>query len=169
MPPITNTTTGYPNNYELVLNEFNSACDALNKSILQFYLAPKNFFKKAGPLLDKFVTRFPVKGKKTDKKSLKTVVKFMDELDEFTQKTIELYEDHMVYSAESGSYFERVKALSEKYKDNPALFTREFAQLTPEYIVLQNDLGQIREKAVEVSAMMKELDEKWKELSLKIK
>lgn len=168
MPPVTNTFTGYPTNYELVLNEFNTACNALNKSITRFYLAPKNFFKRVGPMIEKFIAGTSAKGTSKNK-SLKTVVKFMDELDAFTEKTLELYEEHRLYSVESTAYFHRVKELSDKYRNNTATFTKEFAQLTPEYILLQNDLGHIQEKAVEVSTMMKELDKKWEKLSLQLK
>ncbi|MFN8298628.1 MAG: hypothetical protein U0T75_05940 [Chitinophagales bacterium] len=168
MPPINATFPTQVGTHYDVLSDFDAACNVLNRSILHFYMAPKNLVKKAGPILEKFVSAFPPKGKKADKKNLNTVVEFIEKLDDFTARTIELYEEHKMYNAESAAYLSKIKALSRKYKNDSALFTREYAQLAPEFVLLQHELDKITEKAVNVNGMLKEIEDKWTELSKSI-
>ncbi len=168
MPPINATFPAQVGHHYDVLSDFDAACNVLNRSILHFYMAPKNLVKKAGPILEKFVSAFPPKGKKADKQNMNSVLEFIDKLDDFTAKTIELYEEHKMYNAESAAYLNKIKQLHRKYQKNSTLFTKEYAQLAPEFVVLQNELDKITEKAVNVSGMLKDIEEKWTALSKSI-
>jgi hypothetical protein len=167
------TLEGQYEYYRCVQHDFNETYRSVNKYVTELYMLPKKFVDDTGPALDRFIKDyyFPENSVSDNtNNSFTTVVDFINQLDEFTQGTIELFAAHKLHTDRSRAYMQRVSQLNEK---NHGKIVSEYAvdyiELTPELTTLHNDLRKLKVTADDMVNRLEKLELRWENIRERIR
>jgi hypothetical protein len=155
--------------YRCMQHDFNEAYKLISKYVQDLYILPKNFVDTTGPVLDRYIKEynFNVAGPQTT--SLDTVVEFIDQLDEFTEKTLTLFKQHKVHADKSKAYLTKVAQLNDKCMGKiVSEYAVEYVELTPELMKLNDELRTIKARADEMVERLEKLELRWESLRAKV-
>jgi uncharacterized protein YlzI (FlbEa/FlbD family) len=164
------TLEGQYEYYRCMQHDFNEAYKLVNRYVADIYMLPKKFVEDTGPTLDNYIKgySFPAEGDRGNS-SFQNVVDFIEQLDEFSENTLKLYNEHKMHADRSKSYLRRIEELNQK---NSGKIVSEFAidyiELTPELTQLHKGLKQIKEKADEMVDKLERLELRWERLRVKV-
>jgi hypothetical protein len=164
------TLEGQYEYYRCVQHDFNEAYKMINRYVADLYVLPKKFVENTGPSLDKFIKEysFPENGNRTNG-SFDTVLEFINQLDEFTEKTMDLFEEHKQHSDRSKAYQKKVTELNQKNSGRIiSEYAVDFIELTPELTTLHKDLKRIKEKADAMVERLEKLELRWENVRVKV-
>jgi phage gp36-like protein len=167
------TLEGQYEYYRCVQHDFNEAYRAINKYVTELYMLPKKFVDNTGPALDRYIKNyyFPENSvSDNSNNSFSTVVDFINQLDDFTQGTIELFTEHKMHSDRSKAYMQRVSQLKEKnYGKIVSEYAVDYIELTPELTSLHKDLGKLKARADEMVNRLEKLELRWESIRVRIR
>ncbi len=158
-------------NYHLTHGNFVEAYKMVNDYVTELYKLPKQFLDETEGTMNLLTsTHFAPKSPSAKDKSMRIVVDFMDQLDEFTMHTINLFNDHMKHIDETQVYLNKIKAIESKLKGKgtPEV-AQEYTSLTPKVNELMEGLKQIKVRADETLSWLEKLEVKWEDVQVKIK
>lgn len=167
---MSNLNSAYEN-YHLTHGNFVEAYKMVNDYVTELYKLPKQFLDETEGTMNLLnSTHFAPKSPSVKDKSMRIVVDFMDQLDEFTMHTIDLFNDHMKHIDETQAYLIKVKDIESKQtgKNTPEV-AKEYTSLTPKVAELMDGLKQIKVRADETLSWLEKLEVKWEDVQVKIK
>lgn len=158
-------------NYHLTHSNFVEAYKMVNEYVTELYKLPKQFLDETEGTMGLISGKqFAPKAPSESDKSVRLVVDFMDQLDEFTMHTIGLFNKHMDHMDETEAYMQKAIALQDKVTpQNHGQFLKEYAVLTPQVNELMQGLKQIKERADDALAWMEKLELKWEDVQVKVR
>ncbi|MBL0309447.1 MAG: hypothetical protein IPP77_07185 [Bacteroidetes bacterium] len=108
--------------YRCVHHDFNNAYKMVNQYVSELYLLPKKLMDNTAEELNRFVTDYKFKkDEKISDGSYKTVLDFIQQMDEFAEETQDLYQMHKKHNDKSRVYLDKVEELNQKTKDVSSL------------------------------------------------
>jgi hypothetical protein len=149
--------------YNNLHTEFGEAYQLVNQHVLDAYGRPRNFIRETAPVIDRFIRENSVPGAPRQRDlSAQSVFEFIHQTDDFTFKTIELFDEHKAHVEDCVNYLKKVAALKKKHSlstvDEKA---DDYIRLTPELHQLQNGLSVIKLKADQMLARLEKLELRW--------
>ena len=84
-------------------HDFNEAYKLVNNYVSDLYVLPKNFVDTTGPVLDKYIKEYSFDDNGQQPTSFENVLEFIEQLDDFTAKTVDLYEQHKYRPTAAGN------------------------------------------------------------------
>jgi hypothetical protein len=146
--------------YRCAQHDFNEAYKLLNSYVSDLYMLPKKFIENTGPALDRYIKdySFADEGKKNTT-PFEAVIDFIDQLDDFTENTMKLFNEHKMHSNKSKVYLKKVEEMNEKTTGKiVSEYAVDFIELTPELIELQKGLKKIKVSADEMVDRLESLE-----------
>lgn len=143
----------------------------INRYVTDLYLLPKKFVENTGPVLDRYIKEysFPQTGTR-DNTSYNAVLEFIDQLDEFTEGTIELFNEHKIHSDKSKAYQRKVSELNEKCSGRIiSEYAIDYIELTPELKELHGGLKRIKQRADNMVEKLEKLELRWESIRVKVR
>lgn len=156
--------------YNLSHHNFIEAYKMINEYVAELYQLPKKLVEDAGNVLDTFCCEDskPSASIKVER-SCRVVIDFMDQLDDFTVNTIQLFNEHKKHVDETRKYIRKVSALQTKYKESNSInVIEECNHLTEELNNLLKGLRLIKEKADEMVSRLEKLELRWESIKVKM-
>ena len=154
--------------YRCMQHDFNEAYKLVNNYVSDLYNLPKNFVDTTGPVLDRYIKEYSFEDGQQST-SFENVLEFIDQLDDFTEKTLNLYQEHKVHTDKSKKYLNKVADLKESVNGKiVSEYAVEFVELTPELTRLTHELKQIKEKADDMVNRLEKLELRWANLRVKV-
>jgi len=155
--------------YRCVQHDFNEAYKIVNRCVSDLYMLPKKLVENTGPMLDQYVKEYSIKGSNADS-SLEVIIDFINQLDEFTQSTVELLNEHKQHAEKSKEYLKKVAELNEKCSGRMVSeYAVDYVELTPELTELNNGLKGIKSKADEMVNKLHSLEMKWEDIRMEVR
>ncbi len=156
--------------YRCMQHDFNEAYKLVNKYVNDLYVLPKNFVDTTGPILDKYIKEYNANTIGPNLTPMDTVVEFIDQLDEFTEKTLALFEQHKKHADRSKAYLHKVADLKDKCIGKiVSEYAVDFIELTPELTKLNDELRNIKKRADEMVDRLENLELRWENLRTKVR
>ncbi len=157
--------------YHLNHSNFVEAYKMVNEYVTELYRLPKQFLEETeGAINAVSAKHFTPKSPSSNDKSLRVVVEFMDQLEEFTMSTISLFNEHMKHIEATEVYMKKVIVMDTQSNGGKAPgFWAEYASLTPEVTGLMDGLKEIKVKADDTLNWLEKLEMNWEEIQVKIK
>ena len=157
--------------YRCVQRDFNEAYKLLNSYVSDLYVLPNKLVQNTGPALDKYIKDYSFNDEgKRNTTPFDVVVDFINQLDDFTENTMRLFNEHKLHSDRSKAYLKKVEELSEKTRGKiVSEYAVDFIELTPELTDLQKGLKQIKIKADEMVDSLERLELRWDNLRVKVR
>jgi hypothetical protein len=152
--------------YNLSHHNFIEAYKMINEYVAELYQLPQRLVEDAGSTLESFCCEEdkPQVSLKV-KRSCSVVIDFMDQLDDFTLHTIQLFNEHKKHVDETRKYIRKVSALQNKCNNKPALSEpNEYNRLTHELNDLLNGLKKIKDRADEMVNRLEMLEFRWENI-----
>lgn len=154
--------------YRCMQHDFNEAYKLVNNYVSDLYNLPKSFVDSTGPVLDRYIREYSFAEPRHESTSFENVMEFIEQLDDFTEKTLELYKQHKIHSDKSKKYLNKVADLNENNCGKiVSEYAVEFVELTPELTKLSHELKQIKERADEMVSKLEKLELRWARLGIK--
>lgn len=164
------TLEGQYEYYRCVQHDFNESYKIVNKYVADLYLLPKKFIDNTGPVLDRFIKNYSFGENGPGISSFESVVDFIDQLDEFTGKTMELFNEHKLHNDRSKQYLKKVSELNEKNSGRIiSEYAVDFIELTPELVKLNNDLKKIKDHADRMVNKLSKLEMRWEDIRAEVR
>ncbi len=164
------TLEGQYEYYRCVQHDFNESYKIVNKYVADLYLLPKKFIDNTGPVLDRFIKNYSFGESTTGVSQFESVVDFIDQLDDFTGKTMELFNEHKSHNDRSKEYLKKVSELSEKNSGRIiSEYAVDFIELTPELVKLNNDLKKIKDHADRMVTKLSNLEMRWENIRTEVR
>lgn len=155
--------------YHLNHSNFVEAYKMVNEYVTELYRLPKQFLEETeGAINAVSAKHFTPKSPSSTDKSLRVVVEFMDQLEEFTMSTISLFNEHMKHIEATEVYMKKVIVMDSQASKAPAALA-EYVNLTPEVNKLMDGLKEIKVKADDTLNWLERLELNWEEIQVKIK
>ena len=156
--------------YRCVQHDFNEAYKMINKYVADLYLLPKKFIDNTGPALDRYIQEYSFpEGNGRNTTSFNTVLEFINQLDDFTQGTMELFNEHKRHSDRSRAYLQKVAEINEKNMGKIiSEYAIEYVELTPELNSLHSELKNLKNKADAMVDRLERLELRWESLRVKV-
>jgi hypothetical protein len=157
--------------YRCIQRDFNEAYKLLNSYVSDLYVLPKKFVENTGPALDRYIKdySFDNDGKK-NATSYDVVLDFIEQLDDFTENTMKLFNQHKLHNDRSKAYLRKVDELNQKAIGKiVSEYAVDFIELTPELTQLQNGLKQIKVQADEMVDKLERLELRWDSLKVNVR
>jgi hypothetical protein len=156
--------------YRCAQRDFNEAYKLVDHYVKDLYLLPKRLVENTAPALDKYIKEYSFPdGRAKNTTSFDVVLDFIDQLDDFTENTVHLFEEHKRHAKRSNTYLKKVEMLKRK---NAGKETREcatkFVELTPELTELHNGLKNIKAQADEMVDKLEGLELRWNILRVNV-
>jgi hypothetical protein len=150
-------------NYRCAQRDFNEAYKLVDSYVKDLYLLPKKLVENTAPSLDRYIKdySFSESGRKNTT-SFDVVLDFIDQLDDFTEDTVNLFREYKIHAERRNAYMKKVEALNQKSagRAEPEL-TIHFIELTPELTNLHNNLKHIKLLADEMVDKLERLELRW--------
>ena len=156
--------------FRCVHHDFNKAYKMVNQYVSELYLLPKKLMDNTAEELNRYISDYKFrKGEKTNDGSYKTIVDFINQMDEFTEETQELYFIHKKHSDKSRMYLKKVEELNEKSEGKIiSEYAVEYIGLTNELTQLHESLKKIKSKADEMVDKLERLELRWVNIRQKV-
>ena len=157
--------------YRCVQHDFTEAYKLLNSYVSDLYFLTKQFIENTGTALDKYIKEysFEDEGQK-NKTPYDVVLDFIDQLDDFTENTVKLYNEHKMHTNKSKAYLKKVEELNQRTMGRMVSeYAIDFIELTPELTELQKGLKHIKAHADEMVDMLERLELRWDSLKVKVR
>jgi hypothetical protein len=154
--------------YNLSHHNFIEAYKMINEYVAELYRLPTKLVEDAGSALDDFCSEEvkPDQSVKV-KRSCTVVIDFMDQLDDFTVHTIQLFDEHKQHVEQTRQYIRKVSALQNKTKGKPgASLPQDYKELTEELNKLLNGLKSIKERADDMVSRLEKLELHWESIKV---
>ncbi len=160
------TLEGQYEYYRCVQHDFNEAYKMVDSYVRDLYVLPKKFVENTGPALDNYIKDYHSGSNKLKITTpYDAVLDFIDQLDEFTEDTLQLFEEHKVYSEKRKNYLNKVENLKARTSGKiVSEFAVDFIELTPEVSELQKGLKKIKLHADEMVDKLERLELRWESL-----
>lgn len=157
--------------YHLTHSNFVEAYKMVNEYVTELYKLPKRFLDETEGTMNLISNKqFAPKSPSDSDSSMRDVVDFMNQLDEFTMHTIGLFNKHMAHIDETEVYMQHAMALEAKVDGtNLGEYAKEYAVLTPRVDELMQGLKQIKERADDTLAWLQKLEVKWEDVQVKVR
>ena len=157
--------------YHLTHNNFIEAYRMVNEYVTELYRLPKHFLDETEGTMNSISNKhFSPKAPSSNDKSMRVVVDFMNQLEEFTAHTIQLFNRHMDHIEATEVYMNKVKVLdSQSAGQKIDSFFPQYTKLTPEVDQLMEGLKQIKFRADETLSWLEKLEVKWEDVQVKIR
>jgi hypothetical protein len=161
-------TTTLFEQYNLSHHNFIEAYKMINEYVAELYKLPKRLVEDAGNALDSFCVEEEQPNSNVKvKRSCTVVIDFMDQLDDFTMHTIQLFDEHKKHVDETRKYIRMVSACQNKYKGQLALAeSKDYIVLTKELNKLLSGLKLIKERADEMVNRLEKLELRWENIKV---
>jgi len=157
--------------YCCVQHDFTEAQKLVDSYVRDLYVLPKKFVESTAPALDRYIKEYSFpEGKSKNTTPYEAVLDFIDQLDNFTEDTCALYEQHKQHSEKSRKYLSKVDWISRKSKDKIVKeCAGEFIGLTSELNELNKGLKQIKVQADEMVEKLERLELRWEDLRMEVR
>ena len=157
--------------YHLTHSNFVEAYKMVNEYVTELYKLPKRFLDETEGTMNLISAKqVAPKSPSASDSSVRLVVDFMNQIDEFTQHTITLFNKHMEHIDETEAYMQKAIVLEEKINtENTGEFAQEYAALTPRVNELMAGLKQIKERADETLEWLEQLELQWEDVQVKVR
>ena len=156
--------------YNLSHHNFVEAYKMINEYVADLYQLPKKLVEDAGNALDNFCCEDSMSSTNIKlEKSCRVVIDFMDQLDEFTLQTIQLFNEHKKHVDATRIYIRKVYAIQAKPGINNASKEMQACnELTLELNKLLDGLREIKVKADEMVSRLEKLELRWENVRVKM-
>ncbi len=157
--------------YHLTHSNFIEAYRMVNEYVTELYRLPKQFLDETEGAINAVSNKhFTPKSPSSNDKSMRVVVEFMDQLDEFTMHTINLFNEHMKHIEATEVYMKKVIILDTQNAGNKAVAKAgEYSRLIPEVNNLMDGLKDIKVRADETLSWLERLEMNWGDIQVQIK
>lgn len=167
---MTNLNSAYEQ-YHLSHSNFIEAYRMVNDYVTELYKLPKRFLEETEGTMNYLSSRqFAPKAPSATDQSMRVVVSFMDQLDEFTVNTIDLFNQHMKHIDATEAYMKKAVELNNA---SPAVLNTAdpavYNALIPEVERLMGGLKAIKERADDTLNWLEELEIDWESIQDDIK
>ena len=157
--------------YHLTHSNFIEAYRMVNDYVTELYKLPKRFLEETEGTMNYLSSRqFAPKAPSANDQSMRVVVSFMDQLDEFTVNTIDLFNQHMKHIDATEVYLKKAMVLDNA---SPAVLSAPdaavYTALIPEVERLLSGLKLIKERADDTLDWLEELEIDWENIQDDIK
>ncbi len=156
--------------YNLSHHNFVEAYKMINEYVAELYQLPKKLVEDAGSALDTFCSEDSKSATNIKvEKSCRVVIDFMDQLDEFTLQTIQLFNEHKQHVDATRIYIRNVYAIQAKSGlDNTSKEMQTYNELALELNKLLEGLREIKVKADEMIGRLEKLELRWENIKVKM-
>jgi hypothetical protein len=156
--------------YRSAQRDFNEAYKLVDHYVKDLYLLPKRLVENTAPALDKYIKEYSFPdGRSKNTTSFEVVLDFIDQLDDFTENTFHLFEEHKQHARKSKIYLQKVEKLNRKSNGKVVTeFAPDFVELTPELTELHNGLKHIKVQADEMVDKLERLELRWNILRVNV-
>ena len=167
---MSNLNSAYEN-YYLTHTNFVEAYKMVNDYVTELYRLPKRFLDETEGTMNLITSKhFTPKSPSENDKSMRFVAEFMDQLDEFTVHTIDLFNDHISHIEATEAYMKKVMALEAKGQSNGNdEIARQSVELVPTINTLMAGLKNIKERADDTLAWLEKLEVRWEDVQEKVR
>jgi len=143
----------------------------VNEYVTELYKLPKRFLDETQGTMNLISSKqYAPKAPSSSDSSMRVVVDFMNQLDEFTVHTIDLFNKHMEHIDKTELYMKIAMALETKVAGKDlTLFTGEYSKITEQVNQLMYGLKQIKERADETLEWLEQLELQWEDVQIKVK
>ena len=157
-------------NYSCAQRDFNEAYKLVDNYVKDLYLLPKRLVENTAPALDKYIKEYSFPdGRAKNTTSFDVVLDFIDQLDDFTENTVHLFQEHKLHAERSKAYLRKVEGLKRKSAGKGAKESATaFVELTPELRELHNGLKHIKVQADEMVDKLERLELRWSILRVNV-
>jgi len=165
------TLEGQYEYYCCAQHDFTEACKMVDSYVRDLYVLPKQFIETTGPALDKYIKEYTFRDEKGRSTTpYEAVLDFIDQLDDFTENTVNLYEEHKQHAERSKRYLSKVEWMVRKSSGKIiSEYAIDFVSLTPELKELNKGLKQIKNQADEMVEMLEKLELRWEGLCMQVR
>ncbi|HLP21882.1 MAG TPA: hypothetical protein VK174_16325 [Chitinophagales bacterium] len=157
--------------YHFTHSNFVEAYKMVNEYVTELYRLPKRFLEETEGTMNALTNKhFAPKAPSANDTNMRVVVEFMDQLDEFTMNTIDLFNDHMKHIDATEAYMKKAVALESPTVgiiENPD--AQVYSQLIPEVEQLLGGLKEIKQRADDTLGWLEELEVNWETIQGEIK
>jgi len=156
--------------YSCAQRDFNEAYKLVDHYVKDLYLLPKRLVENTAPALDKYIKEYSFPdGRAKNTTSFDVVLDFIDQLDDFTENTVHLFEEHKLHADRSKAYLKRVENLKRKSTGKGVReYATKFVELTPELTELHNGLKHLKVQADEMVDKLEKLELRWNILRVNV-
>lgn len=157
--------------YCCVQHDFSEACRMVDSYVRDLYVLPKKFVENTAPAINRYIKEYSFpEGEARNTTPFYAVLDFIEQLDDFTENTQNLYNEHKMHTERSKTYLRKVKRLSQKAAGKPvSTYAADFIELTPELSDLNKGLKRIKQQADEMVDMLEQLELRWDSLRVKVR
>jgi hypothetical protein len=161
------TSTGSRFEYFNTLhNNFSSLYPSVNHRVINLYSRPRNFIMETGPVIDQFLKTYAIPGQPCSQDmQRRDMLQFINQMDDFTNATMYLFELHKVHVARCSIYMDTIANLDAG--NNGRLTERKmdaYISLTPQLIELHNGLRELSARAENMKGRLQTLQLRWNDL-----
>lgn len=167
----TMTLEGQYEYYRCVQHDFTEASKMVNSYVRDLYVLPKKFVENTGPALDKYIKDYSfAEGSRKSTTSYDAVLDFIDQLDDFTENTQTLYNEHKIHAYKSKVYLQKVESINERTTGKiVSEYAIDFIELTPELKELHASLKKIKSQADQMVDKLEQLELRWDSLRAQVR
>lgn len=154
--------------YETSHHNFVRAYKMINEYVTGIYLLPQKLADDAGKTLDNYY--IPANTPGSEEKintSCRLVIDFMNQLDDFTVQTMQLFKEHKKHVNATREYMRRVSTAQLNHPGSPFEAGNDTtALLTPELNNLMDGLKEIKDKADKMITRLEKLEMRWENIKI---
>ena len=165
------TLEGQYEYYRCVQHDFTEAYKMVDSYVRDLYVLPKKFVESTAPALDNYIKEYSFgDDKQRNVTPFDAVLDFIDQLDDFTENTQHLFQEHKLHAEMSSKYLKKVEWMTQKSSGKiVSEYAIDFIGLTPELKELNKGLKQIKVHADEMVDMLEKLELRWEGIRMQVR
>ena len=165
------TLEGQYEHFRTAQRDFNEAHKLIDRYVKDLYVLPKKFVETTGTALDRYIREYTFpEGSSKNTTSFEAVLEFIDQLDDFTENTVDLLNQHKEHDTRSKAYLKKIEELNQRTNGKViSEFAIDFIELTPELTDLHKGLKQIKTQADAMVDKLERLELRWDKLQPKVR
>jgi len=161
-----NKTSTRTAHFDKMHKHFSESYKLINEYVGEVYQLPIKLIDETEPAFDRYIRDCVIPGEPSrNMQSLPVIVEFIDDLDQFTTETLELFDEHTRHLNKSTLYLRKLSGIQGKAKTPKLTATKvTYTQLGKELTQLNKDLKGIKERADEVVSQLEKLELTWRKI-----
>ena len=149
--------------YSQMHDVFSADYYEINQYVLEIYNRPKQFIEETSAPLDRFLREYTLPGvPRKAEVPTHAVLDFISAVDDFTNQTVGLFNEHKAHVDMCSNYMQKVSLLKEieqgKHDEEVKL---NYLELAPELVQVHEGLKKIKVKADSMAERLDTLQNRW--------